>query len=90
MQHVAGIEGKEGPDRSYNDIAAWARTGPMEISRWYDQTHADAKIERIDGFRGDEEDEPKKVKDSRKPLNRTRKQMRTDGLSDNDDVYGLG
>jgi hypothetical protein len=39
---------------------------------------------------GDEEDEPKKVKDSRKLLNKTRKQMRTDELSDNDDVYGFG
>jgi hypothetical protein len=60
----------------------------MEISHWYDQTHPDAKIERIAGFRGDEEDEPKKVNDSRKHLNKARKRMLTDELSDNDDVYG--
>jgi hypothetical protein len=61
----------------------------MEISNWYDRTHPHAKIERIAGFRGDEEDEPQRVKDSRKFLNKTRKQMRTAELSDNDDVYGV-
>jgi hypothetical protein len=60
----------------------------MEISNWYDQTHPHAKIERIAGFRGDDEDEPERVKQSRKLMNKTRKQMRTEELLDNDDVYG--
>jgi hypothetical protein len=48
-----------GPSPDYRDIAKWARTHPMEIARFYDQTHPHDSVERIAGFRPRPEKPPK-------------------------------
>jgi hypothetical protein len=40
-----------GPNPDYRDIAKWARTSPAMIATFYDQTHPQASVERIVGFR---------------------------------------
>jgi integrase len=67
-----------GPDPSYNDIAKWARTSPVQIAKFYDQTHPENAVKRIAGFR--------KTGDA--VLDRHREQMLKDSTADTDDFMG--
>jgi hypothetical protein len=44
-----------GPNPDYRDIAKWARTSPAMIAIFYDQTHPQQSVERIVGFRKQQE-----------------------------------
>jgi integrase len=67
-----------GPDPSYNDIAKWARTSPVQIAKFYDQTHPELSVKRIAGIR--------KTGDA--VLDRQREQMLRESTMDTDDHMG--
>jgi integrase len=67
-----------GPDPSYNDIAKWARTSPVQIARFYDQTHPELSVKRIAGVRKTGDD----------VLDRHREQVLRESTMDTDDHMG--
>jgi hypothetical protein len=67
-----------GPDPSYNDIAKWARTSPVQIASFYDQIHPETAVKRIAGFR--------KTGDA--GLDSARAQLARESTMDDDSVYG--
>jgi hypothetical protein len=67
-----------GPDPSYNDIAKWARTSPVQIAKFYDQTHPELSVKRIAGIR--------KTGDA--VLDKLREQMLRESTMDTDDHIG--
>jgi integrase len=67
-----------GPDPSYNDIAKWARTSPVQIAKFYDQTHPEHSVRRIAGVRKTGDD----------ALDRLREQALRESTADSDDFMG--